>query len=58
MSFYISISVIEASLWGFNRDEYYHKGKNSGQDTVIGTKNIQSWNGCRRKTLKRSTPSS
>ena len=30
MSFYISISMIEASLWGFNRDEYYHKGKNSG----------------------------
>ena len=30
MSFYISISVIEASLWGFNRDEYYHNGKNSG----------------------------
>ena len=30
MSFYISISMIEASLWGFNRDEYYHKGTNSG----------------------------
>ena len=30
MSFYISISMIDASLWGFNRDEYYHKGKNSG----------------------------
>ena len=30
MSFYISIYMIEASLWGFNRDEYYHKGKNSG----------------------------
>ncbi|WP_027938005.1 Gp49 family protein [Anaeroarcus burkinensis] len=30
MSFYISISMIEASLWGFNRDEYYHQGKNSG----------------------------
>ena len=30
MSFYISISMIEASLWGFNRDEYYHNGKNSG----------------------------
>ena len=31
MSFYISISMIEASLWGFNRDEYYQKGKNSGR---------------------------
>ena len=30
MSFYISISMIDASLWGFNRDEYYHKGTNSG----------------------------
>ena len=30
MSFYISMSMIEASLWGFNRDEYYHQGKNSG----------------------------
>ena len=30
MSFYISISMIDASLWGFNRDEYYHKGKNRG----------------------------
>ena len=30
MSFYISISMIDASLWGFNRDEYYHKATNSG----------------------------
>ena len=30
MSFYISISMIDASLWGFNRDEYYQKGTNSG----------------------------
>ena len=22
--------MIDASLWGFNRDEYYHKGTNSG----------------------------
>lgn len=30
MSFYISTSIIEASLWCFNRDDYYKKGEDSG----------------------------
>ena len=30
MSFYISTSMIEASLWAFNREVYYRKGVDNG----------------------------